>query len=74
MIQVADIYKASHDGLDIILDYYPQAADCVDTKKKFKRRLDEDDASACIRKYNDCYKVTDFGNQSVSLYSFKAFL
>lgn len=67
MIQVADIYKASHDGLDIILDYYPQAADCVDTKKKFKRRLDEDDASACIRKYNDCYKVTDFGDQGQAM-------
>ena len=25
MIKAADIYNATHDGLDIILYYYPQA-------------------------------------------------
>lgn len=63
MIKASDIYAASHDGLDIILYYYPQAEGCVDNRKKFKIRPDEDDASACIRKYGDCYKVTDFGDQ-----------
>lgn len=38
MIKVSDIYSKTHNGLDIILDYYPQAEGCVDNKKKFKRR------------------------------------
>lgn len=67
MIRPADIYAASNDGLDIILFYYPDAKDCVDNKKKFKRRLSEDDASACIKKYGDCYKVTDFGDQGTAM-------
>ncbi len=29
-------------------------------KKNSKPRLDEDDASACIRKFKECFKVTDF--------------
>lgn len=66
MIKASDIYAASHDGLDIILYYYPQAEGCVDNRKKFKIRPDEDDASACIRKYGDCYKVTDFGDQGTA--------
>lgn len=49
MIKASDIYAASHDGLDIILYYYPQAEGCVDNRKKFKIRPDEDDASACIQ-------------------------
>ncbi|MGL4853565.1 MAG: hypothetical protein ACRC3Z_13185, partial [Phocaeicola sp.] len=67
MITPKDIYEASHHGLDIILYYYPQAEECVDNKKKFKRRMEEDDASACIRKYEDCYKVTDFGDQGTAM-------
>lgn len=67
MIKASDIYVATHDGLDIILSYYPQAEDCVDNKKKFKRRSDEDDASACLRKYDDCYKVTDFGDTGTAM-------
>ena len=68
MIKAQDIYAASHDGLDIILYYYPQAEGCVtEPKKKFKRRLDEDDASACLKKYGDCYKVTDFGDQGTAM-------
>ncbi len=68
MIKAQDIYAASRDGLDIILYYYPQAEGCVtEPKKKFKRRLDEDDASACLKKYGDCYKVTDFGDQGTAM-------
>lgn len=67
MIKATDIYAASRDGLDIILYYYPQAEDCVDNKKKFKRRPDEDDASACIKKYQECYKVTDFGDSGTAM-------
>ena len=67
MIKAADIYNATHDGLDIILYYYPQAEGCIDNKKKFKRRPDEDDASACLKKYDDCYKVTDFGDSGTAM-------
>lgn len=67
MIKAEDIYAATHDGLDIILSYYPQAEGCVDNKKKFKRRPDEDDASACLKKYGDCYKVTDFGDTGTAM-------
>ena len=67
MIQATDIYNATHQGLDIILYYYPQAEHCVDNKKKFKRRPDEDDASACIRLFKDCYKVTDFGDSGTAM-------
>ena len=38
MIKASDIYAASHDGLDIILYYYPQAEGCVDNRKKFTMR------------------------------------
>ena len=67
MIKPADIYAVTHDGLDIILYYYPQAEGCVDNKKKFKRRPDEDDASACIKRFQDCYKVTDFGDTATAM-------
>ncbi len=61
MIKADDIYKASNNGLSIITYYYPQAADCAGTNKKFKRRSDESDASACIKQYKGIWKVTDFG-------------
>lgn len=68
MINITDLYNATRDGLDIILDYYPQAAECVnEPKKKFKRRQDETDASACLRKFGDCYKVTDFGDTATAM-------
>ena len=67
MIKATDIYAATHDGLDIILYYYPQAEGCVDNKKKFKRRPDEDDASACLKRFQDCYKVTDFGDTATAM-------
>lgn len=67
MIKSTDIYAVTHHGLDIILYYYPQAEGCVDNKKKFKRRPDEDDASACLKRYDDCYKVTDFGDSGTAM-------
>lgn len=67
MITAKQIYDATHDGLDIILHYYPQARDCVDNKKHFKRRLSEDDASACVKKFGDVYKVTDFGDTGTAM-------
>lgn len=67
MISIEDIYKASNEGLDIILHYYPQAQDCIGTNKKFKKRPNEDDASACIKKFGNVYRVTDFGDQGTAL-------
>lgn len=67
MVKVQDLYASTRDGLDIILYYYPQAEGCIDNKKKFKRRPEEDDASACIKKYGECYKVTDFGDQGTAM-------
>lgn len=32
MIKAEDILNATHGGLDIILDCYPQAKDCVNAK------------------------------------------
>lgn len=68
MIPVQKIYDATHNGLDIILWLYPQAADCVGAKgKKFKVR-DEKTPSACLymrksEKYGDIWGVTDFGGE-----------
>lgn len=71
MIKIEDLYNATNHGLDIILEYYPAARDCVGQKNKhFKRRSDEDDASACIKLFESkdgpVYKVTDFGDTATA--------
>lgn len=48
MIKAEDILNATHGGLDIILDCYPQAKDCVNAKKHFAIR-DERTPSASLR-------------------------
>lgn len=65
MIKAEDILNATHGGLDIILDCYPQARDCVHTKKHFAIR-DERTPSASLREYDSksygkIWQVTDFG-------------
>ena len=67
MIQLADIYSATHDGLDIILRYYPQAADVVGTKNKFRARQNEKTASACLHHSGGVWKVVDFGDDGHAL-------
>jgi hypothetical protein len=67
MIKVDDIYNATNEGLDIILDYYPQAKDCTDGKKKFKIRTNEITPSASLKKIKDLWRVTDFGGEGVAL-------
>lgn len=68
MIRPEDIFAATDGGLNIILDLYPQARDCVGAvNKKFKMR-DERTASACLRrfnsqKYGQIWQVTDFGGE-----------
>lgn len=47
MIEIEEIYSATHQGADIIAKYVPQAADAFpDVKKKFKYRMEETAASA----------------------------
>lgn len=65
MIKAEDILNATHGGLDIILDCYPQAKGCVNTKKHFAIR-DERTPSASLREYDSksygkIWQVTDFG-------------
>lgn len=67
MIKAEDILNATHGGLDIILDCYPQAKDCVNAKKHFSIR-DERTPSASIRQYDSqkhgrIWQVTDFGGE-----------
>ena len=60
MIKANDILNATNGGLAIILDCYPQAKDCVGTKKHFAIR-NERTPSAALRKNGDRWQVTDFG-------------
>lgn len=60
-VEIQDIWASTNGGLDIIESYYPQVIECVGTNKAFKIR-DERTASAHIKKYNDIWYVTDFGN------------
>lgn len=65
MIKAEDILNATHGGLDIILDCYPQARECIGTKKHFAIR-DERTPSASLREYDSknygkIWQVTDFG-------------
>ncbi|MBR6375045.1 MAG: hypothetical protein IKR91_02275, partial [Alloprevotella sp.] len=56
------IFDATNGGLDIILDYYPQA-EAASQKKgvKFKIRESERTASASLRLKDGKWRVTDFG-------------
>lgn len=67
MIEIDNIYKATNDGLDILLFYYPQAKDVVGTKNKFRARPDEKTPSALISKINNVWKITDFGDDGHAL-------
>ena len=63
MITVEQLYSATNRGLDIIRSFYPDARE---DGKKFRIRQ-EDDASACMKLYNDVWKVTDFGDDGHAL-------
>lgn len=65
MITPQMLYDATNNGLDILLYYYPQARGCEGTKKKFKAREGEDDASAMLRQgRNGVWKFIDFGDDA----------
>jgi len=63
MIKIEDIYSATRNGLDIILYYYPQAKDSVDSKKPFCLR-NEKTPSCYVREFGNSWKVTDFGDDA----------
>lgn len=65
-VKVEEIYKATNGGLDIILSYYPQAYDSVDSpNKKFKIRHSEKTESCSIKRMPDGnWAVTDFGGDN----------
>lgn len=61
------IFLATDGGLEIILKYYPQAADCVGNKKYFKIRS-EGTASARLDKYDGLWWVKDFGDSGAAMH------
>lgn len=72
MIKAEQIYQATNDGLDIIFALYPDAKNCFakyctdgNVKKHFAIR-NEKTPSCSIKKYDTCWKVTDFGGEGVA--------
>lgn len=62
MDKIEAILSATNYGLDIILRYYPQAAEALARKKHFKLREDEKTASASIKLFGNKYIIKDFGS------------
>jgi len=56
------IYEATNGGLDIILAYYPQAADSVDRPNRGFSIRNESAPSAFLKKIKGVWRVTDFGD------------
>lgn len=59
---ISKIYNATNSGLDIILSYYPQAADSVDRANKGFSIRKETAPSAFLKKIKGIWRVTDFGD------------
>ena len=71
MVKKEKLYAATNGGLDIILDYYPQARMVLDDPKvkHFKRRPNERTASATLRQSpkTGVWQVTDFGDEGSAM-------
>ena len=75
MIDKQRVMDETRQGLDILLDLYPQARDCVGTKKQFKMRLSEKTASATIRQNKGgAWVVHDFGGDDEDLNGIDAWM
>ena len=76
MIDRQRVMDETRDGLDILLDLYPQAKDCVENnKKQFKMRLNEKTPSATIRKNKaGLWVVHDFGGDDEDLNGIDAWM
>lgn len=58
------IYDATNSGLDIILHYYPQAADSVDRPQRGFKIREESAPSAYLKQIKGIWRVTDFGEDN----------
>lgn len=63
MIKIEDLFAKTNGGLDIILSYYPQAGECLDSRQGFRMR-NERTPSAYIKRFGEIWKVTDFGDDA----------
>ena len=67
MITAAQIFAATEQGLRIITDLYPQAADCIGTKKHFRIRDERTPSASLCRRESQSqgplWYVTDFGGE-----------
>lgn len=65
-IQQQDILSATNGGLDILLTYYPQAADALKSARREFKIREERTPSARLKQLDDGnWVVTDFGDDSV---------
>lgn len=64
---ITEIYAATNAGLDIILAYYPQAADSVDHPGRGFKIRNEAAPSAYMKKLKGVWRVTDFGDSDHAL-------
>lgn len=68
MITVKDIYDKTHDGLDVLLLFYPQARETLDKRNTpFKIRQSDDTPSAFIKEIKGVWRLTDFGQSDIAL-------
>ena len=76
MIDRQRVMDETRNGLDILLDLYPQAKDCVGNKnKQFKMRLSEKTPSATIRQNKaGLWVVHDFGGDDEDLNAIDAWM
>lgn len=65
-VEQQDILDATNGGLDIILYYYPQARQALETREKRFRIRDERTPSASLKQATDGnWLVTDFGDDQI---------
>ncbi len=71
----SEILKATHGGLNLLLDLYPSAREVVSgNARKFKMRADERTASATIREKDGVWYVCDFGDDGREINCFDAYM
>jgi hypothetical protein len=59
------ILESTNYGLDVILRYYPDAAEALARKKHFRLRPSDRTPSCSIKLFNNCYIIKDFGSGEV---------
>ena len=64
MITKEEILKQTDGGLYILKRYFPDAAECADTNRKFKLHEEKTPSASCKKLQDGTYIVTDFGVDS----------